>query len=53
MTALGDLTVAVLRTRGPPRDVGPPPGVQLAAGDLRAGLRDAARAVLGGPERTR
>jgi competence protein ComEC len=43
----GDLTVAVLRTRGPPRDVGPPPGMQLAAGDLRAGLRDAAHAVLG------
>ncbi|HEY2222065.1 ComEC/Rec2 family competence protein [Actinomycetospora sp.] len=41
-----DLTVAVLRTRGPPREVGPPPGVQLAAGDLRAGLRDASRAVL-------
>ncbi|GLZ55298.1 ComEC/Rec2 family competence protein [Actinomycetospora sp. NBRC 106378] len=42
----GDLTVAVLRTRGPPRDVGPAPAVQVAAGDLRAGLRDAARAVL-------
>ncbi|WP_018335444.1 ComEC/Rec2 family competence protein [Actinomycetospora chiangmaiensis] len=42
----GDLTVAVLRTRGPPRDVGPPPAVQVAAGDLRAGLRDTARAVL-------
>lgn len=42
----GDLTVAVLRTRGPPRDVGPPPAVQVVAGDLRAGLRDAARAVL-------
>ena len=42
----GDLTVAVLRTRGPPRDVDPPPGVQLVAGDLRAGLRDTARAVL-------
>jgi competence protein ComEC len=41
-----DLTVAVLRTRGPPREVGPPPGLQLAAGDLRAGLRDASRAVL-------
>ncbi|MFC5060976.1 ComEC/Rec2 family competence protein [Actinomycetospora atypica] len=41
-----DLTVAVLRTRGPPREVGPPPGAQLVAGDLRAGLRDAARAVL-------
>ncbi|WP_433802419.1 ComEC/Rec2 family competence protein [Actinomycetospora sp. CA-084318] len=43
----GDLTVAVLRTRGPPRDVAAPPTVQVAAGDLRAGLRDAARAVLG------
>jgi competence protein ComEC len=42
----GDLTVAVLRTRGPPRDVGSPPGVQLAAGALRSGLRDASRAVL-------
>ncbi|MEJ2866914.1 ComEC/Rec2 family competence protein [Actinomycetospora sp. OC33-EN08] len=42
----GDLTVAVLRTRGAPREVTPPPGVQVAAGDLRAGLRDAARAVL-------
>ncbi|WP_443611924.1 ComEC/Rec2 family competence protein [Actinomycetospora endophytica] len=41
-----DLTVAVLRTRGPPRDVGPPPGLQFAAGDLRAGLRDASRTVL-------
>lgn len=42
----GDLTVAVLRTRGPPRDVGPPPAVQVVAGDLRTGLREAARAVL-------
>lgn len=42
----GDLTVAVLRTRGAPRDVGPPPAVQVVAGDLRTGLREAARAVL-------
>ncbi|MDL5160032.1 ComEC/Rec2 family competence protein [Actinomycetospora termitidis] len=45
-SARGDLTVAVLRTRGAPREVAPPPTVQVAAGDLRAGLRDAARAVL-------
>ncbi|MFC5140583.1 ComEC/Rec2 family competence protein [Actinomycetospora rhizophila] len=41
-----DLTVAVLQVRGPPRSVGPVPAVQRAAGDLRGGLRDAARAVL-------
>ncbi|MDD7967050.1 ComEC/Rec2 family competence protein [Actinomycetospora lemnae] len=41
-----DLTVAVLQVRGPPRAVGPVPALQRAAGDLRGGLRDAARAVL-------
>ncbi|MGH3611122.1 MAG: ComEC/Rec2 family competence protein [Pseudonocardia sp.] len=37
-----DLTVAVLRVRGPPREVGPPPWWQTGAGSLRDGLRDAA-----------
>ncbi len=37
----GDLTVAVLQVRGPPRDVGPPPWWQDAAGAVRTGLRDA------------
>ncbi|GAA4939804.1 competence protein ComEC [Actinomycetospora succinea] len=41
-----DLTVAVLQVRGPPRSVGPVPVMQRVAGDLRGGLRDAARAVL-------
>ncbi|MHC1561489.1 ComEC/Rec2 family competence protein [Actinomycetospora sp. C-140] len=41
-----DLTVAVLQVRGPPRAVGPVPTAQRVAGDLRGGLRDAARAVL-------
>ncbi|MEJ2861513.1 ComEC/Rec2 family competence protein [Actinomycetospora flava] len=41
-----DLTVAVLQVRGPPRAVAPVPAAQRAAGDLRGGLRDAARAVL-------
>lgn len=41
-----DLTVAVLRVRGPPGEVTPPPWWQAAAGGLRAGLRDAAAAVL-------
>ncbi len=41
-----DLTVAVLRVRGPPGDIAPPPWWQGAAGGLRAGLRDAAAAVL-------
>ncbi|GAA4739683.1 ComEC/Rec2 family competence protein [Actinomycetospora chibensis] len=41
-----DLTVAVLQVRGPPGEVGPVPLVQRVAGDLRGGLRDAARAVL-------
>ncbi|MEJ2890264.1 ComEC/Rec2 family competence protein [Actinomycetospora aeridis] len=41
-----DLTVAVLQVRGPPRAVGPVPALQRVAGDLRGGLRDAARAVL-------
>jgi competence protein ComEC len=36
-----DLTVAVLRVRGPPTAVGPPPWWQRAAGDVRADLRQA------------
>ena len=41
-----DLTVAVLRARGGPRDVGPASWWQTAAGSLRDGLRSAAAAVL-------
>ncbi|MFC4942224.1 ComEC/Rec2 family competence protein [Pseudonocardia sp. GCM10023141] len=41
-----DLTVAVLRVRGPPQQVTAPPWWQEAAGGLRAGLREASRAVL-------
>ncbi len=37
-----DLTVAVLRVRGPPAEIAPPPWWQHAAGGLRAGLREAA-----------
>jgi competence protein ComEC len=37
-----DLTVAVLRVRGPPGASAPPPWWQVAAGGLRSGLRDAA-----------
>ncbi|WP_433269739.1 DNA internalization-related competence protein ComEC/Rec2 [Actinosynnema sp. CS-041913] len=37
----GELTVAVLRVRGPPREVTPAPVWQRAAESLRAGLRDA------------
>ncbi|MHA6632127.1 DNA internalization-related competence protein ComEC/Rec2 [Pseudonocardia sichuanensis] len=37
-----DLTVAVLRVRGPPGEVSAPPWWQDAAGGLRAGLREAA-----------
>ncbi|MFC5231052.1 ComEC/Rec2 family competence protein [Pseudonocardia zijingensis] len=37
-----DLTVAVLRVRGPPGEPAPPPWWQHAAGGLRAGLREAA-----------
>jgi competence protein ComEC len=37
-----DLTVAVLRVRGPPAGISPPPWWQHAAGGLRDGLRDAA-----------
>jgi competence protein ComEC len=37
-----DLTVAVLRVRGGPDEVGPPPWWQTGAGALRDGLRDAA-----------
>ena len=36
-----DLTVALLRVRGPPREVTQPPWWQVAAGGLRAGLREA------------
>jgi competence protein ComEC len=45
-----DLTVAVLRVRGPPSALTPPPWWQRAAQSLRAGLRQAAGAVL--PERS-
>ncbi len=41
-----DLVVAVLRVRGPPTEVAPPPWWQVAAGGLRTGLREAARAAL-------
>lgn len=41
-----DLTVAVLRVRGPPVDVTAPPWWQHIAGELRSGLRDAAAGVL-------
>ncbi len=44
--ARSDLTVAVLRVRGPPHSVTAPPWWQSAAGELRSGLRDAAGAVL-------
>ncbi len=37
-----DLTVAVLRVRGPPAEVTPPPWWQVVAGGLRTGLREAA-----------
>lgn len=37
-----DLTVAMLSTRAPPDEVGPPSWTQRLAGRLRAGLRDAA-----------
>ncbi|QJY50674.1 ComEC/Rec2 family competence protein [Pseudonocardia broussonetiae] len=40
-----DLTVAVLRARGAPDDVTPPPWWQTGAGALRTGLRDAASAL--------
>jgi competence protein ComEC len=38
----GDLTAAVLSAAGPPELLGRPPGVQRAAGSMRAGLRAAA-----------
>jgi competence protein ComEC len=41
-----DLTIAVLRVRGPAAEVGPPPWWQTAAGTLRDGLRDAAARAL-------
>ncbi|MCW0211761.1 MAG: DNA internalization-related competence protein ComEC/Rec2 [Pseudonocardia sp.] len=41
-----DLTIAVLRVRGPATEVGPPPWWQSAAGTLRDGLRDAAARAL-------
>jgi competence protein ComEC len=41
-----DLTVAVLRVRGPPGDVASPPWWQTGAGALRDGLRTAALAAL-------
>ena len=40
------LTVAALQVRGPPSEVEPPPWWQRAAGDVRAGLRDAATRTL-------
>lgn len=44
-TTRGDLTVAALQVRGPPREVRPPPWWQDAAGALRAGLRAAAEVL--------
>ncbi len=44
-----DLTIAVLRVRGPPHDVAAPPWWQVAAGGLRAGLRDASSVLPPGP----
>ncbi|BBG03488.1 hypothetical protein PSA01_19370 [Pseudonocardia saturnea] len=41
-----DLTVAVLRVRGAPQDIGPPPWWQTIAGGLRDGLRDGSLATL-------
>ncbi|MBB5808266.1 competence protein ComEC [Saccharothrix ecbatanensis] len=41
----GELTVAVLRVRGPPRDVTEAPVWQRIAEDLRAGLRGASTAL--------
>jgi competence protein ComEC len=41
-----DLTIAVLRVRGPPQEVTAAPWWQHAAGGLRSGLREAAAAVL-------
>lgn len=41
----GELTVAVLRVRGPPRDVTEAPVWQRVAEDLRAGLRNASTAL--------
>ena len=46
----GDLTVAVLSTRGPPDAVGPPSWTQRAAGRLRAGLREAAGGLPSGAD---
>lgn len=45
-----DLTVAVLRVRGAPREVTAPPWWQTVAGGLRSGLRAAAAATLGPAE---
>ena len=44
-----DLTVAVLRVRGGPHEVGPPPPWQTAAGALRDGLRTAAAVLPAAP----
>ncbi|WP_137814530.1 DNA internalization-related competence protein ComEC/Rec2 [Gandjariella thermophila] len=41
----GDLTVAVLRVRGRPADLGPAPPWQRAAESVRAGLRRASRVL--------
>ncbi|GGS41781.1 ComEC/Rec2 family competence protein [Actinokineospora fastidiosa] len=43
----GDLTVATVNVRGPPSDVDEPDAAQRIAGELRAGLRETAAAVLG------
>lgn len=40
-----DLTVAAVRVRGSPAEVGPPPWWQRAAANVRGGLRDAARVL--------
>ncbi|TQM43290.1 ComEC/Rec2 family competence protein [Pseudonocardia cypriaca] len=44
-----DLTVAVLRVRGPPGEVAAPPWWQHAAGGLRTGLREAAQVLPAAP----
>ena len=48
-TSRRDLTVALLRVRGPPQDITDPPWWQVAAGGLRAGLREAAQVLPPGP----
>jgi competence protein ComEC len=48
-TSRRDLTVALLRVRGPPRNTTDPPWWQAAAGGLRTGLREAAQVLPPGP----